>query len=163
MQGLFLITSCEKAEIQKSLVTTNGKVQAREDDCVDDCEDCPVNDCCCAITLLSNTEPAGLVLCGTTGPCVSERTCDVDELDLCEDIEGFELDIALLNQFSTVLFCVPENTPFGIISSDGTHLVRITCQLGQTNPQSVIITLNSPPAKPYWETNGSCELTSCFN
>jgi len=158
---MFFIASCDKSDIQKS----DSKIALR-DDCVDDCEDCPANDCCCAITLLSSPGIGGvdLVLCGTSGPCLSERECEVTDLDMCADIlNSFELDINLPNQFSTGLFCVSKNTPFGITSAGpGTPTVRLTCQLGHTSPQSVTITLNSPPDKPFWQTDGNCELSNCF-
>jgi len=161
MLGLLIITSCEKAEIHKSLVTTNDEVQAREDDCVDDCDDCPVNDCCCSIQLLSLGSTT-LGFCGTSGPCVSTMTCGLSGLPFCPDINGFVETISLIGQSSTVLFCVPQNSQFGIISATGAPVVRLTCQIGQTSPQFVTIQLNTPPAKPYWSTDSDCLLTSCF-
>jgi len=160
--SLFMITSCEKAEIHKSLVTINGEVQAREDDCVDDCEDCPINDCCCSVQLLSIGSTT-LDFCGTSGPCVSTMACGFSGLPFCPDISGFLETITLTGQFSSALFCVPQNSQFGITSATGgTPQIRLTCQVGQPSPQFVTITLNSPPPKPYWSTGSDCSLTSCF-
>ena len=159
--GMFFI-ACEKAEIQQS---TSSTVPIEERSCpIDDCDDCPVDDCCCSITLLSDPSPnqVDLQLCGTSGLCPSTTPCSAGSLGMCSDINGDVEFITLPNQFSTAMFCAAKNAPFGIISSNGAHTVRITCQVGQANPQTVTIQLNTAPDKPYWETNGSCELTACF-
>ena len=156
--------ACEKAEIQQS---TTSMVPIEERSCpIDDCEDCPVDDCCCSIEILSDPG-LGVTLdfCGTSGNCPTTMSCSVGGLGNCPDINGFKETITFLSQSQIELFCVPKNAPFGITlasPTNQTHQVRLTCQVGQLNPQFVTFTLNSPPARPYWETNDGCELISCF-
>lgn len=160
---LYLI-SCEKAEVQKE-DSSSAKIHPRGG-CVDECDDCdPVEDCCCSIELLTDPGAGGLFLelCGTSSPCLSSVTCAAENVGICADISGFIEDFYFPVQSTKLGFCVPKNASFGIVSATpGAHTVRITCQEGQTSPQSVTITLNTPPDKPYWETNGDCELTECF-
>jgi hypothetical protein len=149
--------ACDKSEIQKAAL----KIEAR-DHCIDDCDECPPDDCCCTVELLSGG-PTTLHFCGTTGPCLSTMVCGAASLGNCPDISGFRESITLLNTSDRDLFCAAKNAPFGISVASGTPTIRITCQTGQTNPQSVTITLNTPPDKPFWSTGNDCSLTNCFN
>jgi len=160
MFSMFVISACEKAEIQKT-TTSTVPIHSRFACPVDDCDDCPPADCCCSVQLLS-APPATIHFCGTSGECVTDMACSAENVGNCPDINGFKEIFTFQNQFQTELFCVPKNAPFGITFSSGTHQVRITCQVGQSNPQFVTMTLNTPPDKPYWSTNDNCELTNCF-
>lgn len=151
------MVGCEKTEIHKTLNADSNQIEVRE---VDDCTDCPVADCCCSVTLLSGPD-VQLELCGTSSPTLTTMTCGPIGTDLCNDISGYIEIVQIESGDPTGLFCVAKNTPFGIISSTGAATVRVTCQVGQTNPQSVNITLNTPGAKPYWQVNGDCELEPC--
>ena len=160
---MLMISACEKAEIQKSSTLSRKEIKDRS--CpTQECEDCdPVEDCCCSITLLDAPFfPLDLEFCGTSGPCLSTMGCDDDDLGICGDLTGFIENISLPTQFSTALFCVPKNAPFAIKSANQNLRVRLTCQVGQFTPQTVTIQLNTPPDKPYWQTDGSCELEPCF-
>jgi hypothetical protein len=158
MLSLFLISACEKAEVQ-----SNAKIHARTDCPIEDCSECdPVEDCCCAVQLLSDDNNVQLDLCGTTGPCLSDMACEDDNPGTCPDILGFIQEVTLTNQFSTVYFCVAKNSPFAIKSASTAAQVRVSCRVGQTTPNWVTINLNTPPDKPYWETDGNCDLTACF-
>ena len=161
MISMCIFISCEKSEIQK-VVKSNKHIEGRS--CVDDCSDCAVDDCCCSITLLS--QPSGTIqigLCGTSSPCLSTIACQAGSLGMCADISGFEEPFSFTSQFETKMFCVPQGASFGITNTGtGTPTMRLTCQVGQVTPQTVTITLNTPPDKPFWQTNGSCELIKCF-
>ena len=160
-------TACEKAEIQQIPTST---VPIVERSCpIDDCQDCPVDDCCCFVQLLSNPglNPVSLDFCGTSGDCPTTMTCSTGTSGLgnCPDINGFKETITLQNQFQTELFCVPKNAAFGITSATGgggQPIIRVSCQVGQANPQIDTIQLNTPPRKPYWSTGSDCSIPSCF-
>ena len=154
---MLMISACEKAEVK-----SDAKIHSRIDCPVTDCQQCPVDDCCCAIQLLSDDGGLELELCGTSGPCLSEMACEDEDPGTCPDILGFIEVIDFPTQFSTVYFCVAKNSPFAIKSATNQAQVRVTCQIGQTTPTWVTINLNTPPDKPYWETDGSCDLTACF-
>lgn len=157
--ALFITTSCEKADLQKSTQVDHSKVHPRS---VPNCGYCAITDCCCSITLLSDLENIDIELCGTSSPTISAMECLAASLGNCDPIEGYVEYVVLEEQNSSALFCVQKNTPFGIIYSDLSPQVRLTCQVGQSAPQSVVINLNTPPFKPYWMVNGDCELVSCF-
>jgi hypothetical protein len=160
---MLMITACEKSEMQKSSAISSKEIKSRS--CpTTDCDDCdPVEDCCCSVTLLDVPDgPLYLEFCGTSGPCLSTTACNDEDPGICGDINGFIENITLPSQFSTALFCVAKNSPFAIKSSTQALNVRLTCQVGQATPSTVTIKLNTAPNKPYWETDGDCELTPCF-
>ncbi len=152
------MAACEKAEVQKSNLATDPKLENRT---VDDCMDCAVTDCCCSVTLLSDA-PVEIQFCGTSTPFISNIDCSTENVGMCNDISGHIEYIVLDPQFDTDTFCVQQNTPFGIIYANINAQIRITCQVGQATPQTQVITLNTPPNKPYWVVDGDCELTPCF-
>ena len=125
------MTACEKAEIQNATATIDTRTE-----CVDECADCPVEDCCCSITLTEGTG-ANLTFCGVSDPCLSTMACYA-EADACI-ISGYELYADISTSDRVELFCVRKNTPFYILS-DNVVTARITCQQGYLNPQTVSIT-----------------------
>lgn len=160
--AMLMISACEKSEIQNSKTLSTLEIKDRS--CpIDDCDDCdPIDDCCCSVQLLSDHQDVELEFCGTSGPCLSTEACEDEDPGTCPDIFGFIETISLPMQNSTALFCVPKSSTFAIKSANAAATVRITCQAGQTNPTYVTMQLLTPPNKPYWQTNGSCDLTACF-
>ena len=155
---MLMISACEKAEIQNSTTSTK-PIEAR-DHCVEECADCPVNDCCCSITLTEGSS-VDLELCGTTDPCLSTMSCGPTEAGDCM-IEGYILNLTLTTGTPTEFFCVGKNTPF-YITAGSPASARITCRVGQSPPQFVTAVFNSPPNdKAYYKVNGDCEIASCF-
>jgi len=151
---LFISTSCEKSD----LINSNTKITTRSH-CVDDCTDCPVDDCCCSITATSGGAVA-LTFCGVTDPCLSSIPCSATA-GTCT-ISGYELYGGInFGGVQTELFCVRKGSAFSIQPTSGSGTARMTCQLGQTNPQTVNITWNSPN-KVYYSVDNSCVLTSCL-
>lgn len=148
---MLMICACEKTEIQKSVST----IEERSD-CVDECTDCPIDDCCCAITLTSQNS-LNLIFCGVTDPCLSTQACYA-EAGNCV-ISGYELNATVTQASPTQFFCVAKNSPFYILAS-AAGTARITCQVGQANPQTVNVSFNSD--KVYYTADNNCELTSCL-
>ena len=161
MTCMFIATSCEKAEIQKT--GTLKHIEGRS--CpITNCDECPDDDCCCAIELVNGSDVT-LELCGTSSPnCLTTQTCYVDGLDPnCPDISGFLEYITLTAGSPRAKFCVPQNSPFGIVGpSTSTSTIRVHCQGAHPSPTWVTITLNTPPDKPYWETGTDCLLSPCL-
>jgi len=154
-----ILFSCEKADIQNSTQVDHSKIHPRS---VPNCGYCAITDCCCSITLLSDDDNINIELCGTSSPDISDEPCYAESVGSCDVVQGYIEYVSLPLQNSSALFCVQKNTPFGITYASGFPQVRLTCQVGQTAPQSVVINLNTPPFKPYWMVNGDCELVSCF-
>ena len=158
MLSLFLMTSCDKTELQKSS-KEDLKVTTR----TDDCDDCPVGDCCCRIVYTSGP---GVVLqmCGTTGSRLSTEQCGPinDPPSPCPAIgTSYILGPFTISSGSTSqYFCVPTNAAFMIGAISGSTSVSITCQSGQTNPQTINTTLTSAN-RYYFETDGECGLSGC--
>jgi len=82
--------SCEKTDIQKPLNNDNSKIGFRN--VPDDCSDCPVNDCCCAVVWTSGQSPTTLNFCGTDDPDLSANECKVGDVGACNDIMGYAIN-----------------------------------------------------------------------
>jgi hypothetical protein len=153
---LSISSGCERAEIQKSSVRNNEKITPR----VEDCESCPnVDDCCCSVTFLSGSTST-YKLCGTTdGDAVN---CSVDEV--CNGtINGLEHTLFTLNSTTNTheLFCMAPNTAFAFANVlGGAASIQLTCQHGQTSPQTVNVVFTGPGRK-YYAVNGDCEVSEC--
>lgn len=150
--------ACEKADLQKSSTVDDVKIENR--DVPDDCEDCPVDDCCCLVQMTQGS--ATLDLCGTSSPLFSTTACGPTIAGGCT-ISGYLLTTFLdaSGSPSSYHFCMAKGTPFYIQSS---HIAtaRITCQAGAANPQTVSVTFNTPGGKAYYSVNESCELVPCL-
>ena len=118
---------CDKAELQK-LVVDNQPVVPRGPAL--SCEDCPVDDCCCAVQLVTGSG-VSFELCGTSSPNVITTPCS-DTWGNCP-ISGFLLPYSLNVPPDLEVFCMPLGSSFRIksTSGSGTGTVRITCQYGQ--------------------------------
>ena len=156
MTSMFIITACEKAEIQKS---NNVIIQQR----AESCDYCPVEDCCCYVELTGGATSADLAFCGTTNPDISTSTCGpIDLASPCDDISGFYWTEALSSLGNpNEYFCVAKGTSFmlGAGPLTGTN-IRFHCQVGQTNPQFITLNL-SAGEKHYYTVDDDCELSEC--
>jgi hypothetical protein len=150
---------CEKADIQKSLPNDQVKIQNR--DVPDDCEDCPVTDCCCGVELLSG-QNATFWLCGTSVPTTS-IDCGPTQPGTCYQIQGYILPFLVTSTDQFKYFCMSEDNSFYIQNrnpSGGSTTIRITCQAGQLGPQSVDVEL-APGNTAYYTVNDECEVHAC--
>ena len=156
MISMFLFSACENAEIQK---TTSGKVQIEPR--LDDCTDCPVNDCCCYVELANPTTSANLTFCGVTNPEWSSTVCGPVDFGNCATISGYYWFELLDNMNNpNEFFCVTPNTSFMLGIASGSANLNITCQYGQLNPQTLNVSL-SAPNKLFFNVDGECGLELC--
>src|SRR5688572_28623998 len=108
--SMLMISACEKSEIHKSTSVIEDR-----SDCVDECTDCPLEDCCCSIELTSMNS-INLTFCGVTDPCLSSIPCGPTTVNGCT-ISGYELYSTLTSMNPTTLFCVDKNSAFYITST----------------------------------------------
>ena len=157
MISLLLISACEKAELQNSTVAQK-PIQPR--DVPDDCEDCPVLDCCCAVGWLSGP-PVDLYLCGTTTG-LSGIECGPVQVNGCE-IEGFILPFSVDQNNPLGYFCMSPNSALYVQNRNtmGTATgLRVSCHVGVFGPDSEDILL-SPGNTSYLAIDGSCGIALC--
>ena len=153
MVSVFFL-GCENADLQKEYVTENSSINLR----ADDCENCPVDDCCCYITL-NGVSFAELTFCGTTNPELSTSPCSFDLQDPCPDISGYYWSTELNNTDPDEFFCVATGTSFMVGSPSATSLT-LTCQYGQVGYQSVNFSLSAGQRR-FYTVDNDCELTEC--
>ena len=128
-------------------------------DRADDCGDCPVDDCCCGIELLTDVSVT-IELCGT-----SDGPSDCGPFDpggSCSTVQGGGQSFNLI--FSTNprgVFCMDKNADF-MIGNTGNNAIqiRVTCQNDLTNPQSDTITIPAQ-TRVYYHNDGDCEVDPC--
>src|SRR5687768_10517197 len=110
MFSMLVISACEKAEIQK---TTTSKVPIHDrSHCIDDCDECAANDCCCSIELISGLPmggPLNIQFCGTSTDCVTDTPCSAESVGICANINGFVEHMSFSTVGQIELFCVPKN------------------------------------------------------
>jgi hypothetical protein len=120
-----------------------------------------MDDCCCVLTFVSGDE-GNYKLCGTTDG--DATTCAVDPAPgSCPTIDGLQHSFFELDSDDDLheIFCMAENTAFELRRfTTGGATLTLTCQVGQTNPQTVNITFTGP-GKRYFEVNGDCEVSDC--
>ncbi len=151
--SLLITTSCENADLQKSLPKDDEKITTR----TIECEDCPEEDCCCGVQLISSMG-SNLQLCGTSSPDNTTTTCGPIYAGSCT-IQGYVLNLSLPNQYDIGLFCMPQNRAFCIQpTASGTY--RISCQAGVGGTQSIDVGIaaNTPA---YITVNENCEVSVC--
>lgn len=153
MTSIALLTACEKAEVQKPVVD-NQPILPRGPDL--NCEDCPVEDCCCAVELVIGTS-VQFELCGTSSPNNTTTTCS-DTWGLCS-ISGFLLPYTLTQQSALQVFCMPLGSAFRIKSTSGSGngTVRITCQYGQLGSVSEDVNL---PGQGFLYVDEDCIISA---
>jgi hypothetical protein len=151
MACLFFIPSCDTGEIHKSESKADLLIEPRN---IDDCEDCPVDDCCCAVAVLEG--PVDIDLCGTSTPNKPSTLCS-QTIGAC-NISGFIFTLPTLSISNPIeYFCMPVNGSFYLRSSH-TGKVRVTCQSGQVGYQSIDVDL---PATRGFTVSGSCIIGGC--
>lgn len=148
-----MVASCEHAELQKSAAKNDPAISTRTIECID----CPAEDCCCSIQLLTVDE-VNLRLCGTSSPDNSNNSCGPSFIEGCE-IEGFYLFFGLDNQLQFEIFCMEENAAFSVFS-DVAGTFRISCQAGIIGPQSIDVDIDANETIAI-EVNGDCEVSLC--
>lgn len=158
LTGLFTL-SCEKTGIQTTVseISREQKISTRT---VEDCEDCPVDYCCCSIELWNGTDVADLSLCGfSNGTYMCGTYIPPGN---CSQFHGIGEDILLEDDDITrVIVCKEENGIFRIQNNtNATITIRITCHADQTIAQFKTKTLATMEVV-FYSTDDGCFLTEC--
>jgi hypothetical protein len=127
---------------------------------VDECEDCPVDYCCCAIELWAFTNEADISVCGFSN---GDYLCGTyNPPGDCDDISGIGEDILLTYPDLTgVLVCKEESGAFRIFNNGGSTItIRMTCEYDLTSPTWTVITIPAH-SEVFYATDGDCELSQC--
>ena len=157
---MFVISSCEKAEIQKSS-TKQELIQIIE--FRSSCEQCPgMDECCCGVWVQQTIGgTASIHLCGTSDG--SGLCSDNDPPGDCPAISGGGIGPFTLTGPSTGKrrFCMNEGDAFWIANTGSTTMdIYLSCQDDITNGQ--VLTISIPAGQRwYYEVNNACELTLC--
>lgn len=159
MTSMFLITSCEKADVQNSrIVNYDGVIIEYRSDCID----CPdLNECCCAVYLQNpGMDEAQLFLCGSSD---GSENCTGAVFGDCEvnNNGGHEFDLHEFNDKER--FCMLQGGSFWIHNTNTSDpaYIYISCQEDITNPQVIQVTIPAN-SRYFYDVNGSCELTLCI-
>jgi hypothetical protein len=142
--------SCEKSEYQ-SKGADGDRIASR----TESCDQCPEEDCCCGVQVLTPTT-TDVIICGSSSPDVTTTACNFN-VGSC-NVTGFELPYTLAST-EKGLFCMPHNAGFSIHSSQAATL-RVSCQNGVTNPWFQDVTV-SMGGTVYMTNNGSCQVGFC--
>jgi hypothetical protein len=153
---ILLTIGCESSDLQKSSYKNKEKIAQRG---IDDCSECPnVDDCCCLLRY-TGLATVTLKICGTTDGDAATCMADVDG---CETIDGLSHSQFTLSTGSQIeLFCMLMVRGFCVENlGSGTANLQLTCQVGQTSPQTLNISIPGFGRKCY-QTNAECEVEEC--
>lgn len=156
MIALFVFGACENTDQHASILTDKIQIDPRT---VDDCEDCPVDYCCCTILSLEITT-IDISVCGFSN---GDYLCGVyTPGGNCSQFSGIGEDITFTPPSNLrVYLCKEKNGVFSIFNAESfTVSVRLSCQVDITNPQ--FININIPAHSfVFFSTNSDCELEQC--
>ena len=148
-------TGCERTDLQRSSPYDLVKIEPRE---IEECDDCPLNDCCCAVWLQNSLSSAQLYFCGTSD---GNELCSGDATGICDEFSGGGQYLFLNTGTPKRGFCVDPGQGFWVRNlGDNPAYIYITCQDDVTGPQTLTITLQ-PSEILYIGSNGECEIFEC--
>ena len=150
---------CDKSD-QSTIaqINSNDQLTTRT---VASCDDCPIDDCCCAIELqFPSTGSANLRLCGTSngfglcspptppGPCSS----------ISGGADAMMLDLNNIRD----LFCMNKGSSFSIFNNAGGTPpdIKVSCRYNQTSANFINVTFDAN-GYAYFDVEDDCELTVC--
>jgi hypothetical protein len=163
LAGLAFCIGCEKTTVQadNQYKTPQGGWINITPRTVEDCDDCPVDYCCCAIEIWGFTDEADISVCGFSNGGYLCGTFDPPGTT-CPNVAGIGEDIVLEDDgLRRVAVCKDKNGSFRIFNNGGTTItVRMTCRYDLTNPVWTIINIPGHSAV-YYSTDSNCALSSC--
>jgi len=152
-------TSCEKAIDTNISHKSSSQSQLLPRD-GGECDNCPIDDCCCAVWLQPSEQEARIRLCGSSDGLLS---CSGNATGNCSAFSGGGHSWILQDGgFEKAIFCMDQGDPFYVsnfASSDPANII-VSCQNGATNPDTMWIQLGAGTSR-YIQTNGSCEILPC--
>ena len=144
----------------KSDQSTSIQDQQLDSRTVSSCDDCPIDDCCCAIELqFPLTGSANLRLCGTSnrfGLCSPPSPPSP-----CSSISGGADGIMLTPANIRGLFCMNQGNSFSIYNNGMfPAVIKVSCLYDQTDAKFAFITID-PGEYAYFFNDNGCEHTLC--
>ena len=160
MSSFFLFVSCEQNELQKNeKPDTTLPVTPRTP--VEDCEDCPVDNCCCVIEILFGG-PSNLLFCGVYSGMAGSTCGTFTPPSPCATVSGISTTIPLnLMNPTRGLFCLPTGGSFRLENTGQEITIRITCQYGDITPDWEYIVLEEDEVL-FFDSNSGCFLVECI-
>ncbi|TVR75937.1 MAG: hypothetical protein EA409_13935 [Saprospirales bacterium] len=146
-------------DIPEPLANTEIEAEQR---CINDCSQCPQQNCCCVIELVSGDEII-FELCGNFIGCGFDPSCGpINAPAPCGTISGVSAGTGPLQQFATYFFCISGNEDIYIFNSDQfeTARIKVTCTILDTVP--IFTTLEIEPLRgAFLQIDGDCLTSEC--
>jgi hypothetical protein len=153
------MVSCDKNEVQR----TEGQpdsTTAVTNRTIDDCEDCPVDYCCCAVEVINPSDIYDLLFCGVYTNMTGSPCGPFSPGSPCGTISGISSLFQLSSLNTRALFCVPTGGSFRILKTSGSGVtLRIACDLEQVNPTWFPFNIDGSPV--YYYVNDCDDLDGC--
>jgi hypothetical protein len=157
----FIMTSCEKSDVQTNKFQADSTHQITNRSNIDDCEDCPNDNCCCVVELIDGS-PANLLFCGIYTAMIGSTCGPFSPPSPCGTVSGLSSTINLgMSDPARQLFCLATGGSFRV-QNIGTETVqiRITCQSEEVDPDWETIELE-PTDIFYFDSDSGCFLVEC--
>lgn len=157
-----VFAACDVAKDELPEPVANTEIAAVER-CINDCSQCPQQNCCCVIELIS-VDALELVMCGNFLGCGFAPACGpITAPAPCGTISGVS-DVAELDPMlaTTYFFCIAGSEDIYIFNSDpiNTARINVTCQALDTVP--IFTTLIIEPQRgAFLQIDGDCLTSEC--
>lgn len=159
MMTVLVFSSCDQSEHQvKAQLDTTQQITNRT---IEECDDCPIDYCCCGMELISDNVSAQVLFCGAYFAMTGTPCGPISPGGSCSTISGTSGTLTFPMIGSKHLFCVPSGGSFMIQNVSGfTIRIRFTCQYNETNPDEATITLTNNQIV-YYQADGDCFISPC--
>lgn len=153
---LMAMTACERSELQKSAINDTNSISTRE---VADCDDCPIDHCCCGLQLVNTATPIFFRLCGTSD---GTGSCSYSPPGPCSSINGGGQSKTLQFTDPKLLFCMAKGNSLSVWNTNllTPAIVTLTCQEDVANPQTILDTIPAGMTH-FYLINNSCIGDEC--
>jgi len=135
---------------------------AAEQRCITDCTQCPQQNCCCLIELLSGD---GIIfeLCGNFIGCGIAPACGpINSPAPCGTISGVSAETGSMGQNDLFHFCIAGSEDIYIFNTNPTETVRlrVACLAVGPDPVETILVLE-PQEVAFLQIDGDCNTAEC--
>ncbi|HQW02275.1 MAG TPA: hypothetical protein PLR30_07355 [Saprospiraceae bacterium] len=156
LTSIFLFASCEKNEPQMKADTIL-PITSRT---VEDCDDCPIDNCCCVVEVLDPNDTYTFQLCGVYTGMFGSTCGPFTPGSPCGTVSGISTSITLSSAVPRAFFCIATGGSFRILKTMGNGVtLRISCNADETNPDWFPFNIGDTPL--YYYVQDCDDLDGC--
>ena len=157
-----VFTACHDTKDELPEPGANTEIAAVER-CINDCTQCPQQNCCCVIEVTTGSPAVSLELCGNFFGCGFAPACGpINAPAPCGTISGVSAETGLLQPNGTYYFCAAGSEDIYIFNSHSTNTARINIVCMELDTVINFTTLIIEPLRgAFLQIDGDCLTSEC--